>query len=538
MHIHDWYSHPANRRRANRVSGAGTVVAAISAGLIAGLSQHTNAEPASIPRHITDASLASSVTDDTDNPPRPAPSGPPRSVEPTPPTGPALPAAPAATAAPTPTAAQVAPVQPAGSPRAAAGDQSQILPPQPAPTSARLGTPESTATIGGTPGFHPYVHNGPTGTATQTTSDPHEITTITTTPATNPSAPRASERAQRRVDQLTPIAVAPATGAREHNQRKNPAPTSEHDPDHRGTDGDNPGQDHATGTTPDTTVGTAGGPTGVSAYNPPAATTAPSLAQDPAARDRIARALPPGFAPAPAVVPTSPSGSQAAPAVGTPTTPVSGTQAGPPTTATAVTGSEDVPRSGGQSQSAQPDSAASPSGALTQVACPAAVANATCYQQAPTSTGSLSPGVETSGGAPAATAPAAPIPTSVNTARPAAPVTTGTSQLPAPARSTSSGDCQSSGNHTDLASGARSWSELSQLISDRIQDCLDQGFANAGSGWNNASGSSTTTSKASGGKSKGQKSSDTKSSGSTKKSSPDSPDSDSSSGSKKQNHKD
>lgn len=529
MHIHHWYSHPTNRRRANRVSGAGTVVAAISAGLIAGLSQHTNAEPASIPRHITDASLASSVTDDTDNPPRPAPSGPPRTVEPTPPTGPALPAAPASTAAPTPTAAQVAPVQPAGSPRGAAGDQSQIFPAQPAPTSARLGTPESTAAIGGTHGFHPYVHNGPTGTATQTTTGPHGTTTITTTPATNPTTPRASERAQRRIDELTPLAVAPATGTHEQNQRKNPAPPSEHDPDQHGTDNGDTEPDQDLATTPDTTVGTDSGPTGVNAYNPPATST-PSLAQDPAARDRIARTLPPGFAPTSAPVPTSPSPGQAAPAAGAP--------AGPSTTPTTVTESENLPPSGGQSQPAQTESAAGPSGALTQVACPAAVANATCYQQAPTSRGSASPSLGTSNGAPAATAPAAPIPTSVNTARPAAPVTTGTSQLPAPARSTSSGDRQSSGNHTDLASGARSWSELSQLISDRLQDCLDQGFANAGSGWNNASGSSTTTSKASGGKSKGQKSSDTKSLGSTKKSSPDSPDSDSSSGSKRQDHKD
>jgi hypothetical protein len=180
--------------------------------------------------------------------------------------------------------------------------------------------------------------------------------------------------------------------------------------------------------------------------------------------------------------------------------------------------------------------------ALAPVACPAAVANATCYQQLPTP-GSSSPGdhgtlVPSSPQGSTSSAPTInpPPPAALpNTAAPTALPNTGAARVPASSsvlsRSVSSGGCQASGNNTDSIVPARGWDDFSAWIWGRVQDCINQGMARGGAGWNTSTGSGSTTSKVCGGKSKGEKSSSTKSTGSTKKSSSDS---DSSPGEKKQ----
>src|SRR5581483_6637874 len=255
---------------------------------------------------------------------------------------------------------------------------------------------------------------------------------------------------------------------------------------------------------------------------------------DSGSASRVAQALPPGFTPSQPR--QSPPAATSSPAVSSPTqslppTVPTGSSTPGSTTSTTTTHTNALPtsgvgggtQSGTQYQPAQPvpaqsgpaqsgtssgpgavsSSGTSPVTALTPVACPAAVANATCYQQLPTP-GSSSPSAGGQLTAPSnAQSSASSVPT-INPAPPAALPNTGSARVPAsssvPSRSVSSGDCQASGNNTDSTVPAQGWDDFSAWIWGRVQDCINQGMARGGSGWSSGgsssagSGSATSTS--------------------------------------------
>lgn len=394
-----WLSYPPNRRRAGRAGSAGTVIAAAAAGLIAGVTQHPDWLGPAPMHQISDSALnvadssAGALTASTStvagDPPAPAPPPPNGSV----------------------TTHSFNPIV-AGRPDTRTAD--------PAETGS-----DSASSGEGSYVFHPYIDNGPSGTASQITAAPRGTTAITRTPHT---------AGQHETEQQ-------ASQGDRHISRQTKA-----------TD-DKDGDGQATTQVPDRS--------------------------DSTARSRIARALPPGFTPSePRRTPPAPTSSdptyeptetQPEPAKPTPGTSYAPDQAGPPPETSLNTGPP-------------------PGTSLTPVTCPPAVADATCYQRGPAS--SASAGNPT----PSITTPAA-LPEA------------GPSEILEPSsapRSDSSGDCQSAGNESDSNVRIQSWGDLSQLIMNRIQDCIDQAMSNSSSGWNttgsNASSNSLSPSSGSGDK--------------------------------------
>lgn len=519
-----WLAYPPNRYRASKVGGAGTVIAAAAASLIAGLSQHSSGIAPPSWHQVTDAAL-NSITPVTTTQEEPALR--PTSV----PEGARKAGADEAphsstTASPVPDLsarqAPAAATDDIGGPRHDDDPTQTTVPAITAP--APLASSGAGSKGVGSSVFRPYVHNGTTGTATQTTSGPSGTTTITTNPTTiSTSSPGATNRTDGRDDQhiSTPSSTSVNPTIRATNDKR--SETNKDASEHHGEDD------------PDRTpVGTASnnatGRSGAAAYN--TQTTGDSRSEqvatssDLGSRSRVAQALPPGF------TPSEPRQTRSDSTTSPASSATQGTQPAPPgpitdspaPTATAPassgaiqSGAQYQPAPSGLAQSGPVSGSGSPtSTTLTQVACPAVVANATCYQQVPVS-GSSSPldGASSTQGSP----PSVP---TIHTAAPAAAPTalpsTGLPTIPSstPTRSASSGDCQASGNHTDSTARAQTWGDLSQLIMDRIQDCIEQGMSVSRSGWD------TTTST---GKSK-----------TSNKPAPASSESDSSSSSKKRHH--
>lgn len=206
------------------------------------------------------------------------------------------------------------------------------------------------------------------------------------------------------------------------------------------------------------------------------ATTQVPDRSDSTAGSRIARALPPGFTPSePRRTPPAPTTSDRA-YESTDTHP--GSAKPPPDTSY-------PPDQAAMPPETSLNTGPPPGTSLTPVTCPPAVADATCYQRGPASSdsaGNTAPSITT----------------------PAALPEAGPSEVPESAsapRSDSSGDCQSAGNESDSSARIQSWGDLSQLIMNRIQDCIAQAMSN---GWNttgsNASSKSLSPSSGSGDK--------------------------------------
>lgn len=513
-----WWAYPPNRRRAGLTGGAGTVIAAISAGLIAGLSQHPGSTTLQTSHRVTDAALYNpSTTVDSSNTEHPAaaPVAPARTA------GQDTPAASAlnATTVPTPPLAQA----PAASAENSStrSDEQATTQPVAAPTTTAPAIPQPAS--GDSTGFRPYVHNGPTGSATQTTSGPAGTTTITTSP---------SRRADHRA--TAPHTQAAAISADRTGDGKRGKPTStdtdshstDHDAQERsdtttsGISGVTPSSSSVSGTASSGTTGYPTQPTDASAAGQA------SNSSDAQTPSRVTQALPPGFSPtAPRQTLTTwpaPSPlSSASPSSRSPSIPAS--QSAPPGT---VADSTTLPASSasqpgttpsstpaGMTQTRPAQTGSGQSGALSgpvpisnttlvPVACPATVANATCYQPAPAANPAV-PGPSTSPTGATGLPPAgvgstdgpgagAGVPTiSAMPGTEAAPAA-----LPDPrstqvaASAPSSGDCRASGNHIDAGVRAQNWGDLSQLIMDRIQDCIDRGMSSGGgSGWNTTTSS-------------------------------------------------
>lgn len=472
MMRHGWWAYPPNRRRAGLTGGAGTVIAAISAGLIAGLSQHTSwTEPPTLHRVADSAPNNSNTTVGIKPARHPAAA---ITVAPGTPDQGAPPASALnATSIPAPPPAPAAQALAAGAENSGTHSDEFATPrPSTAPTTSGSALPSLQSD--GSTTFRPYTHNGPTGTASQTTSGPAGTTTITTPPS-------------RRPVHTTAQHTRAATSSAEHTgdrKRDNSTPTDT-DP-------------HGTEQAADESTDTAGQSSNSSGSQ---------------AQSRVAAALPPGFSPIvprqattspvllpAAAVPSSGLASQSAPTAADSTMPSDAGASQPGAT-------QPGPAQIGLGQPvAVPGPVPASNTRLVPVPCPAAVANATCYQPAqasspttpgtyisPTGSSELSPaGAGARPGQEAVSSVPSISSTPGTGASPTVLPNPGSTRLAASEPSTtSSADCQASGNHTEAGVRAQNWGDLTQLIMDRIQDCIEQGMSNGGSEWNTTTSSGT-----------------------------------------------
>lgn len=477
-----WWAHPFNRRRARHAGGVGTVIAATAAGLIAGLTQHhgwTQATPS-----ITNAAVNNPTT--------------PLDTAPAPPDHAAVPAdtaSPVVAPVAVPTAANLPPA-PGADARIALVAPGSAVPSPPrqdrvdaqTPSAATTGPPSLAAA--GTAEFTPYTRSAaPIGAPSVSSALPAApaSNTVTTSATAGGTSGQPDSAGQPHTPALTkpPVAAVPEKRKHAHGDYHADANTGDQDSDHNAS---HPASSGADGN-------------GSSAI---AADAAAGGTQDSQTRSRIASALPPGFTPSQPRQPAPASGAPGStwPAAATPSTsptwPIAapaGSAAPPvtdngfaasapsaPVTTAPLTSQYPQATQAAGSPSGFPGVVPQPGGSLTRVQCPAAVAEATCYQQQP------SPGQ--TGTAPASTPPA----TNPASATATPSQASGASPVPAPGGlrigdssgpSASGWSCQGSPTEPSTVR-LRNWSDLGQLIRDRLQQCMAEAM-NHPTDWNTSS---------------------------------------------------
>lgn len=438
MRPNHWLAYPPNRQRAGRVGGAGTFIAAAAAGLIAGLSQHSTWTTPPTGQRASDSALNLADTSPIATSPSTRMTG----------------GSPGRTAKKVP--------DPPTPPKALATDgtgPSESADPHSRITGPASAGPATALPSSGSEIFRPYVYNGPTGTATQTTSGPAGTTTIKTAPATSSGNGASSPKS------LSEQHRSQSTKAVPDQRRVLQTPSD----DRRNSDG----------------------------FDPTRGDDVPAQVQEPAdsaSRARIAQALPPGF------TPVAPRQAPSASAPLSPSSTSTGNEPPPSPTGieassseTAIPSSPSIRESGsnrtpqsvglGQPRETGPTTSGIAAGsgpgadaALTPVSCPPAVADATCYQRSAATT---TPRTNSS--------PLAPVPAALPGPA-SSPLRESGSALTG---SSSSDGCQANGNRGDSNVRVRSWGDLSQLIMDRIQHCIDHGMSGGWSGYENADSSTS-----------------------------------------------
>src|SRR5581483_2061301 len=264
-----WLAYPPNRRRASRVGGTGTVIAATAAGLIAGLTQHSAWTTQLSPHRVTDAVLNTTTA-------QPSPA-----------------ITPGATTPPTTANSDTPHTKPKGALDAAPTSGATPLIPDPPPGAAVPG--DAAVPSAGTTIFRPYIRNGSTGTATQTTTGSAGTTSITTAPKNAARSSDPHRTSAVRHSATSDTAASGDTSGHVESRSSAHSRVGADDSDRAPTGSER--TDEQTYPTPISDGSQTGGDS---------RSSGPSETAEPDSRTRITQALPPGFTPtSPRQSPTS-----------------------------------------------------------------------------------------------------------------------------------------------------------------------------------------------------------------------------------------